>query len=127
MSSSAISIVVGSILIGFIWWLALRRLAALRRAPKTEGTIVEMVPVQSISDSGGTSYVPRIQFRAHDGTEHVVTRVYSGSRTFRVGQTVRIAYDPKTYSVDILKPGQTFSLVASASALTLAIGAIIFF
>ena len=119
------SLALGCALLGFLWWLGLRRLRSLRRAIITDGVIVEMIRVESTLHPGHISHVPRLTFRAQDGTEQVVTRVYSTFRLFRpqfrVGQSVCIAYDRETCSAEILKPAHTIRLLASLVLLTVAV------
>lgn len=129
MIPQIVSLVLGCALIAFLWWLAFRRIRALRRAVITDGHIVDMIPVESIVRPGLISHVPRLKFRAQDGTEHMVTRVYSSFRSrpeFRVGQRVRIAYDPETYSAEILKPAHTVRLLVWLVLLTAAVVGILF-
>ena len=125
-----VSLVLGCALLGFLWWLGLRRFQALRRALITDGLIVDMIPVESTLHPGRISHVPQLRFRAQDGTEQVVTRVYSSFRffrpEFRVGQSVRIAYDPETCSAEILKSAHTVRLLASLMLLTAAVVGILF-
>jgi hypothetical protein len=107
MFGRLVAVVLGFLLIGFLWWLALRRFRTIRDALITEATIIEMIPVETLMEPGGVSYVPKLRFRAHDGTEHIVTRIYSSPGSWRtkrcVGQRVRIAYDPRTYNAEILR------------------------
>lgn len=125
MLSRIFSLALGCALLGFLWWLALRRWRSLRRALITDGIIVEMIPVESALHPGRISHMPRLTFRAQDGTQQVVTRVYSTFRLFRpqfrVGQSVRIAYDPETYSAEILQSAHTIRLLASLVLLTVAV------
>ena len=120
-----ISIAFGLALIGFLWWLGLRRLNSIRRAEITDAIVIEMLPVQSTLHLGRVSHVPKLKILAHDGTELVVTRVHSSARLlrpeFRVGQRVRVAFDPQNRSAEILKPAYTIRLLGSLIILTLAI------
>ena len=129
MIAQIISAILGLAVVCFLWWLGIRRIQCLRRAPKTEGVIVEMIPVASCGELGEISHVPKLRFRGADGSEHVVTRTYSTQtllRTeFRVGQRVRIAYDPKTGNAEILKPAYAFRLLLGLVMLSVGILAVV--
>ncbi len=129
MIPQIISAVLGVAVVCFLWWLGIRRIQCLRYAPKTEGVIVEMIPVASCGELGKISRVPRLRFRGADGSEHVVTRIYSTQTTFRpefsVGQRVRIAYDPKTGNAEILKPAYAFRLLLDLVMLSAGILAVV--
>lgn len=78
----------------------------LRQAHIAHGTVAELVPTRS---GHRRSYIPRVHFRAADGTEHEFRRSY-GSRPagFVVGERVLVAYNPQTYEGRILSFAQRF-------------------
>jgi hypothetical protein len=106
-----ITLAIGIILSATGAFLGVREHLWLRHAQTASGTVVEM-----IKSRGGrrTSYTPRVQYAANDGSQHEFVRSYGSSPPdFSVGQKVTVAYDPESYESRILTFGQRFGLAAT--------------
>jgi hypothetical protein len=105
-----IALFVGVSLLTLAVFLAVRQHMWLREAHIADGTIVELIASR---DSDGTTYKPRIEYIAADGSRHEFTRSYSSNPAgFNVGQRVKVAYDARDYSSRILSFGQRFGALA---------------
>lgn len=90
----------------------------LCRAHIGHGTVAELIPTSS---GRRTSYIPRVRFRAADGTEHEFRRSYASHPVgYVVGERVLVAYDPQTYEGRILSFAQRFGLAVVIVAVGLA-------
>jgi hypothetical protein len=87
---------VGVLLIVIAVILFIRTVIFLLSSKKVQGTIVRMA---QYTDSSGSRYDPVFQFKTADGrTLEVEDSTGSNPPQFRVGQSVKIAYDPKNPS-----------------------------
>jgi hypothetical protein len=69
------------------------------RGPSGDALMAEGVVVdQEEYDSDGVTYSPIVKFTAHDGTEITFTdAVASYPALFKVGEQVKVRYDPKNF------------------------------
>jgi hypothetical protein len=99
-------------------WLAFKEHRWLSRSQVAKGTVIELV---SRYDSDGSTYRPRVQFKARDGSEHEFLRSYGSSPAgFTEGESVLVAYDASTYEGRILTFGQRFGFATVLIILGLA-------
>lgn len=93
----------------------------LSKAQVTQGTVVEIIRTTRGTGSrmGG---IPRIRFRAADGTEHEFKRGFSSRPIgMAVGDQVPVAYDPRTYAGRILWFGHRFGFPLGLASAGLAL------
>ena len=118
-----ITLVVGVLLVILATFLGVREHRWIKAGATADGVVVELVPNQSHSRSGGgrrTTYYPRVTFTDVDGREHMFTSSF-GSRPagYEVGEIVKVSYDRTTYEGRILNFKERFGAPVLLAAIGL--------
>lgn len=102
-----IVLILGAALDGLMYWLIQKKREKISHWNKTEGVVVGWN--QSSSD-GTTTYAPVAEFTDAQGTSRTYeSGLYSSPKSHKMGQTVKIAYDPEDPDdAEILSVGQMY-------------------
>jgi len=116
-----VAIYIGAGLLALSGYLAAREHLWLSKSEIVPGTVIGLKVSRG---SKGSSYAPEVRFVARDGSMHEFTRgYYSDPVGFRVGDSIFVAYDPRSYEGRILTFGQRFGFPVIVAAIGLGLTA----